>query len=79
MPYKSDKQRRYMHAKHPEIAARWDKETGGKVAARKPVKKAATKKVAAKKGNPFAEKAKEMAKDKAKKKAAPYRKATKKK
>ena len=31
MPYKSDKQRRYMHAKHPEIAARWDKEYGGKV------------------------------------------------
>lgn len=31
MPYKSDKQRKYMHAKHPEIAKRWDKETGGKV------------------------------------------------
>jgi hypothetical protein len=31
MPYKSDKQRRFMHAKHPEIAKRWDKETGGKV------------------------------------------------
>lgn len=26
MPYQSDKQRRYMHAKHPEIAARWDEE-----------------------------------------------------
>lgn len=26
MPYKSDKQRRFMHAKHPEIAKRWDKE-----------------------------------------------------
>lgn len=26
MPYKSDAQRKYMHAKHPEIAARWDKE-----------------------------------------------------
>lgn len=65
MPYKSDKQRRYMHAKHPEIAARWDKETGGKVE-RKPAKKAA-----AKKGNPFAERAKEMAKKKAAKKTMP--------
>lgn len=26
MPYKSEKQRRLMHAKHPEIAARWDAE-----------------------------------------------------
>src|SRR5262245_36402563 len=26
MPYKSDKQRRFMHAQHPEIAARWDAE-----------------------------------------------------
>jgi hypothetical protein len=31
MPYKSKKQRAYMHAKLPKIAARWDKETGGKV------------------------------------------------
>lgn len=31
MPYTSDKQRKYMHTKHPKIAARWDKETGGKV------------------------------------------------
>jgi hypothetical protein len=30
MPYKSDKQRKFMHAKHPEIAKRWDSE-GGKV------------------------------------------------
>jgi hypothetical protein len=32
-----------MHAKHPKIAARWDRETGGKVAAKKvtlPAKKA---------------------------------------
>ena len=36
MPYRSEKQRRYMHAKHPDIAARWDKEYGGKV---KPKKK----------------------------------------
>lgn len=26
MPYKSAAQRGYMHAKHPGIAARWDKE-----------------------------------------------------
>ena len=26
MPYKSEKQRKYMHAKHPEIAERWDEE-----------------------------------------------------
>lgn len=25
-PYKSDAQRKFMHAKHPKIAARWDKE-----------------------------------------------------
>lgn len=34
MPYKSDKQRRYMHAKHPKIAADWDKKYGGKVVPR---------------------------------------------
>ena len=27
MPYQSDKQRKYMHAQHPEIAAKWDKES----------------------------------------------------
>lgn len=31
MPYKSAKQRRFMHAKHPTIAKRWDKKYGGKV------------------------------------------------
>lgn len=31
MPYKSDKQRRYMHAKHPEIAKKWDAEGKGYV------------------------------------------------
>jgi hypothetical protein len=35
MPYRSAKQRRYMHAKHPEIAARWDAEYGGKVKEKK--------------------------------------------
>lgn len=41
MPYRSAKQRRFMHAKHPTIAARWDKTYGGKV---QPKKKAAKKK-----------------------------------
>lgn len=26
MPFESEKQRRYMHAKHPEIAAKWERE-----------------------------------------------------
>lgn len=26
MPFKSEKQRRFLHAKHPDIAARWEKE-----------------------------------------------------
>ena len=31
MPFQSEKQRRYLHANHPEIAKRWEKEyaTGG--------------------------------------------------
>ena len=41
MPFKSEKQRRYMHAKLPKIAKRWEKEykDGGltKVAGYKPV------------------------------------------
>lgn len=28
MPFKSKAQRRYMHARHPEIAKRWRKESG---------------------------------------------------
>jgi len=39
MPYKSAKQRRYMHVKHPEIAARWDAKYGTKVAKKKTTKK----------------------------------------
>ena len=31
MPYRSEKQRAFMHAKHPAIAKKWDKETGGKI------------------------------------------------
>lgn len=28
MPFKSDKQRRYMYSQHPEIAKRWRKKYG---------------------------------------------------
>lgn len=34
MPYKSAKQRRFMHAKHPAIAKRWDKKYGGRTTSR---------------------------------------------
>lgn len=34
-PYKSDKQRKFMHAQHPEIAKKWDKKYGGKVEGKK--------------------------------------------
>ena len=30
MPFKSEKQRKFMHAKHPKIAERWEKEKKGK-------------------------------------------------
>jgi hypothetical protein len=35
MPYKSKKQRAYMHIHHPDIAAKWDKKYGGKIAPKK--------------------------------------------
>ncbi len=38
MPYRSAKQRAYMHIHHPKIAAKWDKKYGGKI-----VKKASSK------------------------------------
>ena len=44
MPYRSERQRRYMHAKHPTIAARWDEEYGGRVVKKKTTKKSSTKK-----------------------------------
>ena len=31
MPYKSAKQRAYLHIHEPALAARWDKEYGGKI------------------------------------------------
>lgn len=43
MPYRSEKQRAFMHAQHPKIAARWDKETGGKVVKKSAAKKSAPK------------------------------------
>lgn len=40
MPYKSDKQRAYLHAQKPAVAARFDKE----IRAKKTAKKAASRK-----------------------------------
>ncbi len=39
MPYKSEKQRKFMHAQHPEIAKRWDTKYGGKIVKKKKGKK----------------------------------------
>lgn len=44
MPYKSKAQQGFMHAKHPKIAARWDKETPNMKALPKHVKKGGKKK-----------------------------------
>ena len=30
MPYKSEKQRRYLHAKEPSLAKKWDRKYGKK-------------------------------------------------
>lgn len=46
MPFKSTRQRKFMHANHPAIAARWEREMPKKKKPQKP--KAATKKTAAK-------------------------------
>ncbi len=35
MPYRSKRQRRYMHAVHPDIAEKWDKKYGGKIVKKK--------------------------------------------
>jgi len=43
MPFRSEKQRRYMWMHHPEIAKRWTKKYGSKVV-KKAAKKAAFKK-----------------------------------
>lgn len=39
MPFKSEKQRRFMYAKHPEIAKRWTKKYGSKIRKGKKKKK----------------------------------------
>lgn len=31
MPYKSARQRAYMHIHHPKIAKKWDEKYGGKI------------------------------------------------
>lgn len=49
MPFRSEKQRKYMYAKHPEMAKRWQKEGKGGVAGSKRAPAAAAKKAAAKK------------------------------
>ena len=43
MPYKSAKQRAYLHIHEPALAAKWDKETGGKVVKKAKPKKRKTK------------------------------------
>lgn len=35
MPYRSKKQRAWMHIHEPEIAAEWDQKYGGKIAVKK--------------------------------------------
>lgn len=35
MPFKSKKQRKYMWAKHPEIAEKWTKKYGSKIKGKK--------------------------------------------
>lgn len=39
MPFKSPRQRRYMHANHPKIAKRWERKHGGKSGGNAKVKK----------------------------------------
>ncbi len=43
MPYKSNKQRKFMHAEHPDIAAKWDAEMSGKKPHKTKVKSVARK------------------------------------
>lgn len=59
MPYASDRQRRFMHAVHPDVAAQWDAEI------RKEKKMAARKKTVAALSREIAKLRKELAKHKA--------------
>lgn len=43
MPYKSDAQRKFMHAEHPDIAAKWDAEMNAKKPHKAKVRSAAQK------------------------------------
>lgn len=51
MPFKSQAQRKWMHATHPKMAARWEKESAraqtpkGRLPSRKPLPAKKTKKV----------------------------------
>lgn len=49
MPYRSERQRRFMHARHPDIAARWDAKYGTKVKAKKKSSAKSTKRAKSKK------------------------------
>jgi len=53
MPYKSEAQQRFMHAVHPGIAARWDKETNFKKKLPKKLKKKVTEGYVTGIANPF--------------------------
>ena len=39
MPFKSEKQRRFLYAKHPDIAKRWSAKYGDKIVKKKKTKK----------------------------------------
>ena len=39
MPYRSAKQRAYLHIHEPALAAKWDKKYGGKIVPKKKKKK----------------------------------------
>lgn len=44
MPYKSEKQRRFMYSQHPDIAKRWDEEGENRIVGKKRKKKPRHKK-----------------------------------
>ena len=50
MPFKSEKQRRYLHANHPKIAKRWEAEVWRQTEKKK---KSGSKKAKTKKANPY--------------------------
>ena len=39
MPFRSEKQRKYLYAKHPKIAKRWTKKHGSKIVKKKKTRK----------------------------------------